>query len=106
MRTIQDINDVKTYQDFLDFANGDVILCNNIGKDFDKLELENGSEFNEYDEYKDIYQYYIISDDMAGFIKQFTDEILFYHNELDVYVWAITHYGTSWNSVDIEIKKQ
>ena len=106
MRTIQDINDIKTYKDFLDFTNGDIILCNNIEKDYSKLELENGSEYDNNDNYIDIYQYYIISDDMAGFIKQFTDEILFYHTELDIYVWAITHYGTSWDSVNIKIKKQ
>ena len=102
---METINDVKTYADFVKFANAEPILCNEIGKQFDQLELEQGNELNEYEEYIDIYQYYIVSDNFAEYIKQFTDEILYYHNELDLYVWGITHFGTSWSSVDIDIKK-
>ena len=36
-----------------------------------------------------------------------TDEIVYYNEELDMYVWGITHYGTSWDYVltDIAIKR-
>ena len=33
-----------------------------------------------------------------------TDEILFYNETLDMYVWGVTHCGTSWNYVLTDIK--
>lgn len=53
----------------------------------------------------EIYQYYIVSS--SGFeILQELDEIVFYNEELDMYVWGVTHYGTSWDYVltSIEIE--
>jgi hypothetical protein len=103
---METINDVKTYADFVKFANAEPILCNNIMNEryADFVECVHGEEMDGKD-YKDVYQYYIVSDNFAEYIKQFTDEILYYHNELDLYVWGITHFGTSWSSVDIDIKK-
>lgn len=104
------IKDVKTYKDFLDFTKETPILCNKIAQDVDWLELENGDEYErEYDNeagtYSDIYQYYIVSNNMAKYIKLFTNDILYYHYKYDIYVWGITHYGTSWDYVPITIKK-
>ena len=97
------LKQVRTYKDFLDFTNETPILCNNISKDFELLELENGRDYNEEtEEYQEIMQWYIVSKNMSEYIKQFTDEILYYHNELNVYVWGITHYGTSWDNVEID----
>jgi DNA repair exonuclease SbcCD ATPase subunit len=55
--------------------------------------------------YEDIYQYFIISDNGAEILKNWTDEIVMYNEELDMYVWCVTHYGTSWDYVltDIEL---
>lgn len=53
----------------------------------------------------EIYQNYIISE--RGFeILQEIDEIVFYNEELDMYVWGVTHCGTSWDYVltSIEIE--
>ena len=56
-------------------------------------EDEDGEEY-----YEEIYQYYIIS--QRGFeILQKIDEIVFYNEALDMYVWGVTHYGTSWDYV-------
>lgn len=66
-----------------------------------KEELEEEAE-NSY--YQDIYQYYIISDNGADLLKRYTDEIVFYNSELDMYIWGITHYGTSWSYVLTNIK--
>jgi len=104
------IKDVKTYKDFLDFTKETPILCNNIAQDdenYFSLELVNGDDKNE-DEgelFTEIYQYYIVSDNLAEYIKLFTNDILYYHNKLDIYVWGITHFGTSWEYVPITIKK-
>ena len=41
----------------------------------------------------------------AQFLEEHTDEIVYYHEEMDMYVWGITHFGTSWDYVltDIEL---
>ncbi len=72
-------------------------------------------EYEDYYEYfeqnkdmYDIYQWYIISDSGAQFLMRETDEIVLYDEELDVYVWAVTHYGTSWDYVltGIELREK
>lgn len=54
----------------------------------------------------EIYQYYIISDEGARILCEFTNEIVFYNEELDMYVWGVTHWGTGWDYVltDIPVK--
>ena len=72
---------------------------------------ENITEFeeriNELEEEQDccpeIYQYYIVSDSGAEILKKI-DEIVFYNEELDMYVWGVTHWGTSWDYVLTDIK--
>ena len=58
----------------------------------------------EQDAPREIFQYYIISDNGADILKRFTDEIVFYIPVLNVYVWGITHCGTSWDYVLTDIK--
>ena len=58
----------------------------------------------EQDSYPEIYQYYIISDNGADILKRFTDEIVYYIPVLNVYVWGVTHWGTSWDYVLTDIK--
>lgn len=59
---------------------------------------ENIDTLNE-EHYEDIFQYYIISGAGAQILEDYTDEIVFYNEELDLYVWGVTHYGTSWDYV-------
>ena len=79
---------------------------------------ENEDLKEEYEDYYDyfednkemfeIFQWYIISYSGAQFLIHNTDEIVFYDNELDIYVWGITHWGTSWDYVltDIKLKEK
>lgn len=53
--------------------------------------------------YNEIFQYFIISDNGAEILKEYTDEIVLYNSELDMYVWGVTHYGTSWDYVLTDI---
>lgn len=105
-----DLNDYEKTHKYLSYANmlgkeTQAILCNNIGKQYEFLELENGTDYDEVnDTYIDIYQYYIIDDYTARLLKEYTQEIIFYHNELDVYILGVTHFGTSWNYVLTDIK--
>lgn len=54
---------------------------------------------------REILQYYIISDDFAELLQNCTHEIVFYIDALRIYVWGVTHCGTSWDYVltDIEL---
>lgn len=55
------------------------------------------------DEEPEIFQYYIISDEGADILKRETNEIVYYNEELDMYVWGVTHWGTSWDHVLTDI---
>ena len=57
----------------------------------------------EQDEQPEIYQYYIISDNGADFLKRYTNEIVYYIETLDIYIWGITHWGTGWDYVLTDI---
>lgn len=53
--------------------------------------------------FADIFQYFVISSNGADILKQYTDEIVMYNEELDLYVWGVTHFGTSWDYVLTDI---
>lgn len=65
----------------------DVVSGNIFYEDEDGYEYEN-----------EIYQYYIISSSGVDILTEL-DEIVFYNETLDMYVWGVTHYGTSWDYV-------
>lgn len=85
---------------------GDSVLNNDIFMKFGYGEwaLENGLEEDEEGNYLEVYQYYIITDSGARFLSDYTDELVFYNQELDMYLWGITHFGTSWDYVLTNIK--
>lgn len=53
--------------------------------------------------FPDIYQYYIVSDNAISLLDR-ASEVYFYCEELDMYIWGVTHYGTSWDYVLTNIK--
>lgn len=83
----------------------DCILNNNLIEEthFIGWELVNGDDYGEH-EYEEIYQYYIISEYGYEFLSRYTDEIVYYNDALDVYLWGITHFGTSWDYVLTDVK--
>jgi hypothetical protein len=52
----------------------------------------------------DVYQDYIISEYGYEFLVENTDELVFYNEKLNIYVWGISHFGTSWDYVLTNIK--
>lgn len=66
-----------------------------IQEDIDSL---NDEYYNEY------YQYYIISENGYRILEECTDETIWYNEELDMYVWGVSHFGTSWSYVLTNIK--
>lgn len=86
----------------------DAVLNNDImSKTYDIgcWELVNGREYDDEDNQIEVFQWYIVSDSGARILEECTNEILYYNEELDMYLWGVTHFGTSWDYVltDIEI---
>lgn len=52
----------------------------------------------EQDEQLEVFQWYIISDQGANICREY-NEILYYNETLDMYLWGVTHYGTAWDYV-------
>lgn len=63
-----------------------------------ELEEEQENAYN-----AEIYQYYIVDGNGAEILKE-AGEIVFYNDALDMYVWGVTHWGTSWDYVLTDIK--
>lgn len=97
------------YLDYATFAKAFDAVMNNdiISKTYDigYWEQENGFLDNSEEEESqlEIFQYFIVSNNGAEIIKQYTNDPLFYNEELDMYVWGVTHWGTSWNYVLTDI---
>ena len=89
------------YLDYLTLSKivGDCILNNTIrAETIEDWEIVAG-EFKEM-----IFQDYIISENGYALLSELTDEIVFYNEKLDLYIWGITHFGTSWDYVLTDIK--
>lgn len=46
---------------------------------------------------KMVMQDFIISRYGYEILKEYTDELVFYNDNLGVYIWAVCHWGTAWN---------
>lgn len=113
-----------TYMDMIKFCCDDMILNNYLIEELAKNGIyfdfycgtdsyyidNNGNEitqaqadkmnYDEYSEqYKDIYQYYIIDSNSADRLAEFTNEIVMYNDDLDLYFLCVTHFGTMWNGI-------
>lgn len=53
--------------------------------------------------YPEVFQWFIVSSNAVDLLRE-ANEVLFYHYELDLYLWGVTHYGTSWDYVLTDIK--
>lgn len=95
------------------WLNNSYILCNNL-PEIDPTVWENmiiqsdNDTDNVDDEYLDeIFQWYITDctrDDVNWLQKTFSDISFTYSELLDCYVLCVTHYGTSWDYVPVEVK--
>lgn len=69
---------------------------NEINEQIEELE-------SEQDEDQEVYQWFIISDWGARLLQEI-NEIVYYNETLDMYLWGVTHYGTSWDYVLTRIR--
>ena len=63
--------------------------------DVDELE-------NEQDYPPEVFQWFIVSDAGADILQRI-DEVVYYNETLDIYLWGVTHWGTSWDYVLTDI---
>lgn len=91
----------KGYLDYQTLAGivGDCILNNTVrAETMEDWDMVSG-EFKEM-----VFQDYIISEQGYRFLEDLTDELVFYNERLDMYIWAVTHYGTAWSHVLTDVK--
>lgn len=68
----------------------------------EELEEQKEDLEEEQERQPEIYQYYIVSGSGAEILEE-CNEIVFYNETLDLYVWGVTHWGTSWDYVLTDI---
>lgn len=69
---------------------------NEINEQIEELESE-----QDYD--PEVFQWFIVNDFGARLLQNI-NEIIYYNETLDIYLWGVTHYGTSWDYVLTNIK--
>lgn len=110
-----DVSEMARKENRLDYASmvewvtdGSMVPLNvspwKMTEDWERQDESDESESNE-DEYdEEVFQWFIISDDAAQFFMQFTNELIYYSEELDMYILGVTHLGTAWSYVMTEWK--
>lgn len=61
------------------------------------------TELESEQEEREVFQWFIVDDWGARLLKEI-NEIVYYNETLDMYLWGVTHYGTSWGYVLTNIK--
>lgn len=90
---------VEEFVDYWEVVNGSI--CEYY--DADGNEVEPGEEY-ESEEYNEVYTWFIISEQGAKILEDYTNEIVYYNEKLDIYLLGITHWGTAYDMVLTEIK--
>ena len=74
--------------------------------DEEREEIESDLDCLNEEHYREseVFQTYHISSSGANILEEYTDELVWYCEELDMYFWGVTHYGTSWDYVLTDIK--
>lgn len=93
-----------TYAEMIDFCCDNHILNNDIfGTLADRYDYEPyaGSDYDEEaGGYLEIMQWYIIGEQDADRLRDYTNELVFCFPELNLYILGVTHWGTPWSGVD------
>jgi predicted nuclease with TOPRIM domain len=71
-------------------------------EELEKLESELDELNDEQERIPEIFQFYVVDNDT---LLQENNEIVFYCEDLDLYIWGVTHFGSGWDYVltDIEL---
>jgi hypothetical protein len=94
-----------SYSDAVKRFNNNLILCNNIPEfDFTLYDNMRFSLYDEDDNARDIYQWYITdcTDADVEFLENWYGLLFTYSEMLDAYILCVDHWGTAWDYVMIE----
>lgn len=69
---------------------------NEINEQIEELESEQNDD-------QEVFQWFIV-DDWGARLLQDINEIVYYNEKLDMYLWGVQHHGTSWDCVLTSIK--
>lgn len=99
-----------TYRTMCEFCAENMIPNNEIISKYNKhyydAEVYCGSDYDEEtEEYTEVFQWFIIGSDDAERFAEYTNELVYYLPEFDMYLLAITHCGTSWDYVSANWKE-
>lgn len=108
---LETIEELQEQKEALDYKLSDLVEEGNeeeadkirqkiydIEEQIEVLQEEQDNSYN-----IEIYQYYIVSSQGAEILAEI-NEIVFYNEELNMYVWGVTHWGTAWDYVLTDIK--
>ena len=79
------------------YCGEDSTYYNEDGEEITHEEYEEQWDDGAYSQYDEVYQYYII--DSPDRFEMYTNELIIYNEELDLYILCVKHYGTSWDYV-------
>ena len=61
-------------------------------------ELEEDIDWLNDAHYDEVFQWFIVSDNAVSLLEE-ANQIVYYNEALDMYLWGVTHWGTSWDYV-------
>lgn len=67
------------------------------------IALSETLEALEEEKYSDVFQWFIVDGNGAEILEE-AGKIVYYNSALDMYIWGVTHYGTSWDYVLTNIR--
>ena len=100
---VDNSDEIETLREKIEELEEKIEDDDNITAQIEELEEKIEKLENEQDELPEVFQWYIIDDNGARICKEF-NEIVYYNEELDMYLWGVTHWGTSWDYVLTDIK--
>lgn len=103
---LRELREKRTnYREMIQFCCDGMILNNDIIAELSKSDSYYFDVFcglnydEEEDTYTEVYQYYIINYQDAERLAEYTNELVYYNEALDLYILGVTHWGTSWDYV-------
>lgn len=89
------------YLDYKGLADliGPCILNNFLVQEIDDFEPYSGGSNPDDEATDEIFQWYIITDRGAELLSRLTNEQIWYSEKLNMYLWGVDHFGTTWDYV-------
>lgn len=98
--------DYLSYMQLINHYLGDRLILNNnfihCGEEYGPgyWEIFNGIDYDEENEESiEVYQYFIIDENDAERLAEDTSELIYYNEQMNLYLLGVTHFGSSWEIV-------